>query len=697
MASFMGFAQQPVQPCNTYAAMDEFFAANPSAKKAYEAAQEQLKASAQAKLINNNEQLLSAPPVYTIPVVFHILHEGGSENVSDQVCINALKAVNDDFAKLGSDANTIAAPFQPLFIDSEMRFRLAKKDPNGNCTTGIVHHYDTRTNWNQGGGSANYTGLTWDPQKYMNIIIVKQIIPTGTVTGGGIIVGYTYKPGTPVPSSWDAIVYNYSYLTGQSNLRSLTHEIGHWFNLPHTFGNTNNPGVTCGDDGISDTPPTKGAFSTCPSSLSGNTCDASGQDNVENIMNYSSCPKNFTSGQTTVMRTAAASPVNGRNNLSSTGNLTATDVNGTASCAPVAEFLSASGTYTVCSGATLTFKDFSYNGTITTYAWSGDNGTTFGTPSATQCVVTFPTPGITTVSLTVSNAQGTSVKTRTVSVLNGAVGISMPYVEGFEAGSLPTNWSINNLNPGSVTWEIANVSEGVGSKSYFIDGTQATFGQIDQLVSPVMDLVNHPLDTFTFKFAYARKNSTHNDVFKVEASKDCGGAWYTIYNPSAASMANGSGGTTSSPFSPTLSQWKHVKLNDWPNWNTVSNGASVIFRFSFQEDPNFSNGNNFFLDNINFSGDANGINELTKMFKFNLYPNPSKGEATIKFNLHDAANVKIDVIDVLGKKVLPTADLNMAPGEQTYSINKNNSLNKGIYFVNLSINGAKMSKKLVIE
>jgi len=163
--------------------------------------------------------------------------------------------------------------------------------------------------------------------------LIKNIIPQGSVVGGGIIVGYTYKPGTwSAGASQDAIVYNYGFLSGL-DARSLSHEIGHWFNLSHTFGNTNNPGVTCGDDGLYDTPPTKGNFSSCPSSISGNACAvsgntvwAAGQQNVENIMDYSSCPKNFTMDQTTAMRTALASAISNRQNLWQNANLIATDV-----------------------------------------------------------------------------------------------------------------------------------------------------------------------------------------------------------------------------------------------------------------------------------------------------------------------------------------------------------------------------------
>jgi len=694
MASFLGYSQsQHIQPCNTYAAMDEHFAANPEARIKYEAAQAQLK---KEELEKANISGKTAATVYTVPVVFHVLHLGGGENVSDQTCINALAQVNSDLAKQGADAGTVASPFVNLYINSDIKLMLAKKDPSGNCTSGIIHHYDSRTNWSQSAVGTNYTGITWDPTKYLNIIIVKQIIPTGTVTGGGIIVGYTYKPGTwPTGALQDAVVYNYGFLTGTSNLRSLTHECGHWFNLSHTFGNTNNPGVTCGDDGIADTPPTKGNFSSCPSSLTGNTCDGSGQQNVENIMDYSSCPKNFTQGQTTVMRNALASSVSGRNNLSSAGNLVATDVDGTSTCAPIAEFLSTNSSYTVCSGGTLTMKDFSYNGAITSYSWATSNAN-IASPTASITQITFPTQGTTDVTLTVSNSTGSSTKVKTVTVLNGVAGIALPYSESFEASGLPPNWSINNLNGGSITWAQTSGAAYDGINSYFIDGTSNPGNQVDQLLMPVIDIKNNPNDSLTFMYAYARQTSTHNDVFKVEMSSDCGGTWGTVFNPAASTLASGSGGVTTNPFTPTLSQWKKVNLNIYPGWANYMNSPSVLVRFSFTEAA-AGYGNNFYLDAIGFSGSAVGINELTKSISFMLYPNPANGEATIKFNLHDAANIKVDVVDVLGRNVLPAIENNFGAGEQTLSINKNKELSKGIYFVNLSLNGAKMSKKLIIE
>ncbi|MDO8998768.1 MAG: M43 family zinc metalloprotease [Bacteroidota bacterium] len=710
LSAVTGFSQSnKIQPCVTIDAMEEYFKLNPDALKNYELNQAAFQKQ-YLEDIQNQSTNKSAAVQYTIPVVFHILHLGGAENISDAAVNAALAQVNSDFAAAGSDANTIFAPFQALYINSDMKFMLAKKDPSGNCTSGIVHRYDSRTNWDRNPPSsafnpALFAGITWDATKYLNIIIVKNIV--AAPNQNGTVVGYTTLPGNlPTGASQDAIIYNYSFLSGL-NARSLSHEIGHWFNLTHTFGNTNNPGVVCGStaggDGVSDTPDTKGNFSTCPASSTNTafTCTspnpsnpANYYQNVENIMDYSSCPKNFTSGQTTRMRNAAASSTSGRNNLWSSGNLSFTDVNSTGFCAPIAEFLSTTG-YTVCSGGSLFMKDFSYNGVITNYAWSVDNGAIVASPTASNTSITFPNQGVTTVTLLTSNSQGSSFKVRTVNVLNGTPYINGNYVESFENPGVPSNWNVTNLS--TLAWNQTNIAAKDGTGSFYVDGSNSSPGDKVILDMPVMDVLNNPSNLLKFSYAYARQTATQNDKLVLQGSTDCGGSWVDVVgNLSAQTMQSGSGGVTATPFVPTAAQWKEVDVTTYPFWFNFLNSQSASFRFVFTEDPAAGGGNRLFLDAVSFE-DPNGINELTKKYKLNLFPNPSNAESTLKFNLSDAATVNVSVIDVLGKDVLTPVTNNYGVGEQSITINNNNTLAKGIYFVNISINGAKMSKKLVIN
>jgi hypothetical protein len=701
LLSYGGFAQQNFQLCNTYKAMDEYFAKNPEAKKSYEANQKLLN-----EQLNNNSMAKASSFQYTIPVVFHVLHAGGSENVTDAQIEAALISINKDFAAATPDYTTIAQPFQSRYINSDIKLVLATKDPAGNGTTGINHIYDARTDWAQG-NTNNYNGITWNPTKYLNIITVRDIIENSPVSGGQV-GGYTYKPGTwGTGASADAIVVLSTFISG-SQVRGLTHEIGHWFNLSHTFGNTNNPGVSCGDDGIADTPPTKGNFSSCPSSASGNPCATSGTTvyaagmmNTENIMDYSTCPKNFTTDQTTAMRNALASTVSNRQNLWQPANLSATGItnpNPPGSFPPKAEFLSSNFSYTVCAGGSLTMKDFSYNGVITTYNWSADNGATAAAPGSSNTTINFPTIGTTNVTLTVANNGGASTRVRTVTVLDGTADVNgTPYMESFENMGTPQGWNVINPNPGSSAWEQTWSAGLDGVGSFMIDGSLCGGDQVDILETPMFDLsaVNDPV--MEFAVSYAMKNTAQSDALKVQASKDCGGTWQDIVPLGAIQMQANTGGITASSFTPAVSQeWKTYKLNDYSPFYSFLNSSNVRFRFTFIEDD-AGYGNNIFIDAIKLTSTPTGLSAQAKDFSMKMFPNPTHGAASLQFNLNDPAEVNIDIRNLLGQQVLPVTSSSLPAGGHTVVLNGNNELSTGVYLVNISINGAAVTSRLIVN
>ena len=262
---------QNIKPCGTYEVRETYLKTVPGYAAKLNAAEAAAAAEYQALLQNMNSAAktasLDANYTFTVPVVFHVLHlgeaPGTGSNINDQLCIDALAQVNRDYSRQGNDTNTIDALFEPLYENSHMHFALAQKDPNGNCTNGIVHHYDPKTNWSNADlfnyQYSTYAPGNWSPAKYLNIYIVKNIIGSSI----GIIVGYTHLPGTAPIDPSDAIVYRNDFLSGL-DARSLSHEIGHWFGLSHTFGSTNEPGLECSNDDIADTPKTTGFFSTCP-------------------------------------------------------------------------------------------------------------------------------------------------------------------------------------------------------------------------------------------------------------------------------------------------------------------------------------------------------------------------------------------------------------------------------------------------
>ncbi|MCB0789477.1 MAG: hypothetical protein KDB75_09250, partial [Flavobacteriales bacterium] len=228
---------------------------------------------------------------YVIPVVFHIIHNNGPENISNEQVIDAVRVLNDDFNKLNADWDNVNAAFLGLVADVGVQFRLATKDPFGNCTNGITRTVSTLTYQ----GDQDMKDLVqWPRNKYLNVWVA------ASADGAA---GYTFRPNAVSQSwaaSWDGIVLLHNYTgsigtSAPSRSRTLTHEVGHWINLAHTWGNSNEPGLTSncnGDDNVSDTPNTIG-WTSC--SLNGSTCGS--LDNVENYMEYSYCSKMFTEGQ----------------------------------------------------------------------------------------------------------------------------------------------------------------------------------------------------------------------------------------------------------------------------------------------------------------------------------------------------------------------------------------------------------------
>lgn len=674
--------------CNTTEMQNSWFEKHPDLKVYFDDLQRKATVDDSVQFRSGYQEKFAAAAIYTIPVVFHILHKGGSENISDAQVIDAVDILNRDFNKLNADTSNVVLPFKTLIGDTKFVFQLATKDPNGNCTNSIIRHFDINTNWI--GDFSDYQ-YTWNPTRYLNFYVVKSI------SSGA--AGYTYLPGSGIPSALDAIVILSSYVgsIGSGNAgtsRALTHEVGHWFNLPHVWGATNQPGVACGNDGVSDTPITKG-FTSCNLNNT-KICNPAIDENIQNYMDYAYCQLMFTKGQSTRMQNSLNSPISGRNNLSSLNNLLITGItNPGTNCIPNLD-ISVSPSYSVCQGRYLSFNSFTYNAAPTNYFWTANNGAVITNPTFSATNILFNNTGSSTVSCLVSNINGSSIKNVVINVSNGITNYNSTNSQSFESLSLPSFWSVINPNTPNNKWDIFSGAGSQGSKCMYIQGELLEANSVEILETPSYDFKNNQGAIFTFKYAYARKDVNNKDLFKVQGSKDCGGIWEDIWLPNNGNLANSSGGTTAGIYVPFF-DWGFYNLTLHPNFQSFVNEDHVNFRFYFQEDVGgVGMGNRLYLDEINYTTPV-GINELTKSIGLKVYPNPTSDIFNLQFTLSNSTKIKYQIKSITGFIFIEEAEQLYLEGEYKIILNKNNSLAKGIYFLNLEMNGIKMSRKLVVN
>jgi len=239
----------------------------------------------------------------TIPVVVHVIYNTAAQNISDAQIQSQITVLNEDFQKLNADVSKTPSAFAGLAANVGIAFTLAKRDPNGNATSGIERKSSSVTSWGTDDKmkSTATGGLNaWPAGQYLNLWVCNM--------GGGIL-GYAQFPGGA--ASTDGVVIlssafgRYGSAAAPFNLgRTATHEVGHWLNLRHIWGD-----ASCGNDLVSDTPTQQTSNAGCPAfphRTCGNTTNG---DMFMNYMDYvdDACMYMFSTGQSSRMNALFAS------------------------------------------------------------------------------------------------------------------------------------------------------------------------------------------------------------------------------------------------------------------------------------------------------------------------------------------------------------------------------------------------------
>ncbi len=627
--------------------------------------------------------------VKIIPVVFHVIHANGPENISTEQIEDCIRVMTDDFTRQNSDISLVVPAFQDITADVGVEFRLAKLDPNGNCTNGIVRVENQATF--DGGENLKSISPAWPRAKYMNVWVCNNI--------SGNAAGYTYTPGTvagPWGAAADGIVVQHSYVgsigtASPTTSRTMTHEVGHWINLRHPWGGSNTPGLASNcdiDDGVADTPNTIG-WTSC--NLNGSSCGS--LDNVQNFMEYSYCSRMFTNGQRTRMLAALNSNTASRSNLWSANNLAETGVL-TDGVLCNAQF--SASKQEVCAGDSVVYTDMSYHN-VTTRSWTFAGGTP-STATGEQVVVYYNEPGNYNVTLQVSDGSNSVSSTEVGFVhVRPSEGVALPYSQDFESyGSQAPNpadfemdWQYGNTITSS-SWEVTNFASGAsGTHTLRLPNRNLAAGSVSEIISKPIDLSNTTTDVvISFKYAYARRNPSNNERMRFWVSADCGetwslrGIWSNNFETAPFTNVNW--------FPSSPGHWEQVEITNILENHLVEN---FRFKFSFESDG----GNNFFVDDINISGPlVSSVEDMDISQQITVFPVPTTDLLNIALYGVDPYMYHVELYNPVGQLVYATGQ-NAFPGGSDQITLDTRSYAAGIYhMVLLNDKGQRAVKRVVV-
>jgi hypothetical protein len=642
---------------------------------------------------SDNDAAKSMPPVYTIPVVVHIIYRTNAQNISDNRVFEQIQVLNDDFRRTNSDASNVPSAFAGVVADCEIEFCLATKDPSNNSTTGITR---TQTTVNSIGGTNSYYSTAaggktiWDPTKYLNIWVCEM--------GGGIL-GFTYTPGG-APNGADGVVIGYSYFgkTGASapynGGRTTTHEVGHWLNLQHVWGSGN--GGCNQDDFVNDTPVQNGPNSGCPSHPS-TSCSNSG-DMFMNYMDYvnDNCMNSFTAGQKARMRNAIIGARPGL--INSQACVTASydagielvlSPNGTI-CSP-----SFVPTVTVKNHGSMTLTSVNINwridgGATQTQAWSGSlatgQSTNVNLPQQTVASGSHTFEAWTTLPNGNSDGDGNNDNSSSnFTIASG--GLALPFFEGFEGAFPAAGWALDNPD-GDITWAKTTTASKTGAASMFLDNWDyPANGELDNITLPSLDMSGSASVTMTFELAYALYSATgYSDTLRVWASDDCGVTWSTIYEKFDNNLTTVSNVVTTE-FVPTSNEWRQETID----LSAYANSSDVQLRFEHVCDYE----NNLYIDDVNISSTpATTVNKLSNLDKVQVYPNPASERLHVKLDLVRISDIEIELVNAFGQTVARRTASNIQ--DELFLLNIHQLL-PGFYTLNVLANGQNTSRKVLIK
>ncbi|HEX2533327.1 MAG TPA: choice-of-anchor J domain-containing protein, partial [Chitinophagaceae bacterium] len=609
-------AQKPSHKrCHTVEYYARLFARNPELKERFEEARAKLARSTRMRADQRMGTLRD-----TIPVVIHVVGDAALQaQVTDAVLQSQIDVLNEDFQGLNGDSARIPAAFKGRYGKMGITFVLAKRSATGALTNGIERRTQNITFTDATADDAKLADLggldAWDPRNYLNLWVVS--------FGNTGLLGISVFPGDSRPLNLHGFVCDYrafgrnaNYLYSEFNRgRTTTHELGHFLNLYHIWGDDNGGCMESDFDGptaaLDDTPNQGDATLGNPDPAGSGAvlkdgCNAGASGIMyQNYMDYSddAALVLFTQGQNLRMEAAlTSSPDRAPLLRSNTFTIFRRDAGiyrvlhpaqGSLNCTPDLRpkvvvknegslaLSSVTVAYRVNNGPLITEVlpvNLPAHGGLATV----DLGTITGLPGNNTLTV------ITSLG-TAADENSTNDTLQTSFII--PAGVQLPLRESFEGFQFPpADWSAWNPN-GNFTWT-TSVPGRASFQSLFIDNyNNEAYNQQDDLRTPV--LLVPGADSLIISFDLAHKfypDPLNHDSLAILVSTDCGASFFPLFRKGGAGLAT-AGSSQDEYLNPKAGDWSTIRLalggDKFP-------GGKVLV--AFRNTNRF--GNNIFLDNI---------------------------------------------------------------------------------------------------
>jgi hypothetical protein len=321
-----------------------------------------------------------------------------------------------------------------------------------------------------------------------------------------------------------------------------------------------------------------------------------------------------------------------------------------------------------------------------------------------SAVVTLPTMTVTTIGTHTFTATTSAPNASTDLVTNNDShnvifnlifnGSTLPFSQGFEAGTFPPTGWIRNNPDALTTWARNTQAHKTGVASAKLDNYNYNggFGQHDDLITPALDLSTDPSPNLTFEVAYRlytnpASSNPQSDTLSVYISTDCQQTWTRIYQKFGVPLTTLTPTFSSAAFTPTAAQWRLESVSLLP-YQTCKTAY-----IKFQNASDYEN--NLYLDDIYINGPAGISDPASEIATLELYPNPAVDLLNVNYSLKENENVSITIYDIQGKIMTATTPVMQSSGKYVESIDMEDYL-PGIYFMHITAGTTVITRKFVV-